>query len=93
MLRCYYFIVFLLLCSEVLYSQSDTRNNVLIGILADSTDVSPIGNASLSVLDPLTNAVIGGGVTNKDGRFHIEYASEGEIDLAIGHIGYNKRYI
>ena len=65
MLRCYYFIVFLLLCSEVLYSQSDTRNNVLIGILADSTDVSPIGNASLSVLDPLTNAVISGGVTNK----------------------------
>ena len=93
MLRCYCFIVFLLLCSEVLYSQSDTKNNVLIGILADSTDVSPIGNASLSVLDPLTNAVISGGVTNKDGRFRIEYAFEGEIDLAIGHIGYNKRYI
>ena len=93
MLRCYCFIVFLLLCSEFLYSQSDTKNNVLIGILADSTDVSPIGNASLSVLDPLTNAVISGGVTNKDGRFRIEYAFEGEIDIAIGHIGYKKRYI
>ena len=65
----------------------------MIGILADSTDVSPIGNASLSVLDPLTNAVISGGVTNKDGRFRIEYAFEGEIDIAIGHIGYKKRYI
>ena len=93
MIKHFHSFVFGLLFFNSLFSQSVLNDFSLYGILTDSSSGIPISNVSISLIDPITQDIISGGISNKEGRFEIVHHFQGKVDVLIEHIGYNKKYI
>ena len=89
----FYCTILVSLETEPVFCDGHSAISTLVGAVSDSIQLNPIENASVSILEPVNGSVVSGGVTDKDGKFRVQYSSGKTIDLAIEFIGYEKKYI
>ena len=89
----FYCIILVSLETEPVFCDGHSAISTLVGAVSDSIKLNPIEKASVSILEPVNGSVVSGGVTDKDGKFRVQYSSGKTIDLAIEFIGYEKKYI
>ncbi len=65
----------------------------IYGIVIDSASQKPIEYASISLIDPESNEIVTGGLSDRDGFFMIEEIPLGHYNLSIEFIGYASRII
>jgi len=63
---------------------------VVYGTVVDSASGSPISYASVAIINNRSNTIMTGGITNKDGEFHIKEIALGRHKVLIEYIGYKK---
>jgi len=86
-----YFYFILLLGINTAYSQTNKPQNIkyqIKGIVTDSSSGKPIEFASFSIINPKTQKMINGGITNVNGNFTIENISKGKYQIMISYVGY-----
>lgn len=66
---------------------------IVTGTVIDSTTGDPVAYASVSLISEKEQTVVTGGITDDQGRFHIDEIQLGRYDLVIEFIGYEKTII
>ena len=69
-----------------------TRATYITGTIIDSTDLSPLEYASISVISPGTNyKIMAGGISDENGDFSIQHKLIGHYTIEIEYIGYKTK--
>jgi len=69
-----------------------TQAAYITGTIVDSTNLSPLEYASISVIDPGTNYnIIVGGISDANGEFSIRHTLVGHYTIEVEYIGYETR--
>ena len=63
------------------------------GIVVDSTSQKPIEYASISLIDPESNEIVTGGLSDRDGFFMVEEIPLGHYNVSIEFIGYASKLV
>ena len=72
--------------------ESSTRATYITGTIIDSTDLSPLEYASISVISPGTNyKIMAGGISDENGDFSIQHKLIGHYTIEIEYIGYETK--
>ena len=72
--------------------ESSTYATYITGTIKDSTDLSPLEYASISVINPGTNYnIIVGGISDENGEFSIRHTLVGHYTIEVKYIGYKTR--
>lgn len=73
------------------YTQTGNAQNIkyqVKGNITDSTSGKPIEFASFSILNPKTQKMVTGGITNSKGSFSVDDINKGKYLIMISYIGY-----
>ena len=82
---------FLIIASSTIYGQDLKEQNIkyqVKGIVCDSSNGKPIEFASFSIINPKTQKMVNGGVTNAKGGFSAENMTKGKYLILISNVGY-----
>jgi len=72
--------------------EPSTRATYITGTIIDSTDLSPLEYASISVISPGTNYnIMAGGISDENGDFSIQHKLIGHYTIEIEYIGYKTK--
>ena len=64
---------------------------VVYGTVVDSTSGTPIPYATVAIINNRSNTIMTGGISNKDGEFHVKEIPLGRHKIVIEYIGYKKQ--
>ena len=85
-------LIFTCLLGGVSMGEPNTQATYITGTIIDSTDLSPLEYASISVINPGTNyKIMVGGISDENGEFSIRHTLVGTYTIEVEYIGYETR--
>ena len=77
---------------QVSIGAPSTQATYITGTIVDSTNLSPLEYASISVINPGTNYnIIVGGISDENGEFYIRHTLVGHYTIEVEYIGYETK--
>jgi len=85
-------LIFTCFLGQISMGEPNAQATYITGTIIDSTDLSPLEYASISVINPGTNYnIIVGGISNENGEFSIRHTLVGHYTIEVEYIGYETR--
>ena len=85
-------LIFTCLLGQVSVGAPSAQATYITGTVVDSTNLSPLEYASISVINPGTNYnIIVGGISDENGEFSIRHTLVGHYTIEVEYIGYETR--